>query len=100
MITTIHRSTTQIQMMFNTLIQFTNLKITSNKINIITNRKMEDLNTKRRLTSVILTQLLIIIEGIQLFNHGKKATSTFTSNTIEPELLLMTKLLINITITM
>jgi hypothetical protein len=97
MITMTHRNTTQIQMMLNTLIKFTNLKITNLKIQIITNKKLEDLIFRRLLTSVILTQQPNIIERIQLFNHGEKATSTYISNKTEQELLLMTKLLINIT---
>ena len=89
------RSTTQIPMMFSILISNTNIKmntITSLKIQIIPNKKMLDLITRRQLTSVILMQQLNITERILLFNHGKKATSTYISNKKEQEPTLMTKL--------
>ena len=89
------RSTTQIPMIFNILVNITNIKmdiIINHKIQIITSRKWEGLITRRQLISVILMQQLNNTERILLFNHGKKATSTYISNKKEQEPTLMTKL--------
>ena len=90
------RSTTQIPMIFNILVNITNIKmdiIINHKIQIITSRKWEGLITRRQLISVILMQQLNITGKIPLFSQVKQAKSMFISNiTMKKKILTKKKL--------
>lgn len=93
------RSTTQIPMIFNILVNITNIKMDINtnlKIQIITSRKKEGLTTRHQLISVILMQQLNITGKIPLFSQVKQAKSMFISNTTKKNKTLTKKKLKNL----